>query len=61
MSLSKQIYLYSIDTSHFYTDEEKINEYKKYNLELDKIISKLENNTSYKFGKDYVTPIRIND
>ena len=45
----------------FYTDDEKNKEYKKYNVELDKIINKIENITSYKFGKDYVTPIRIND
>lgn len=45
----------------FYTDDEKNKQYKKYNIELDKIVNKIENDTSYKFGKDYVTPIRIYD
>ena len=43
----------------FLTDEEKEDNIKKYNKELDIIIKKIENNTSFKFGKNFITPIRI--
>ena len=45
----------------FLTDKEKINILDKYINEIDVIIEYLETNSNYKYGKDYVIPIKINN
>ena len=43
----------------FLEDEEKNKKIKEYLNEIDKIINYIENNTDYKYGKIFITPIRI--
>ena len=64
MSLEKQIYLYSIDTSHFYTDEEdtvhkkllKLYELRKI-LKNEKIISKTKIENDWDFWRKTVNKL----
>ena len=44
----------------FLIDEEKEIKVKKYINEIDKIINSIESSSSYKFGYDFITPIRVN-
>ena len=44
----------------FLTDEEKENKINKYIKEIDKVIDILEENTTYKYGENFITPIKIN-
>ena len=45
----------------FLTDKEKINYVDKYLNELDIIIKDIENKSNYKYGKDFIIPIKINN
>ena len=45
----------------FLIDKEKINYIDKYINELDEIIKSLENKSNYKYGKDFIIPIKINN
>ena len=45
----------------FYTDEEKDSISKKYMTKLDELINIIENNTEYKYGVDFIIPIRISN
>ena len=45
----------------FLTNEEKGVKVKQYIIDIDNIIKTVENNTPYKFGRDFVTPIKVND
>jgi len=45
----------------FLTDEEKEENIKKYIKKIDKFIDEIEYNTNYKYGKDYIVPIKISN
>jgi len=45
----------------FLTDEEKDMKNKHYINRLDNIVKVLENNTNYKYGKNYIIPIKISN
>ena len=45
----------------FYTEEEKNNLINKYVDKINDIIKYIEKNSKYKFGQDFITPIRINN
>jgi len=45
----------------FLTDKEKTNELDKYLNEVDNIIKDIEENSNYKYGKDFIIPIKINN
>ena len=45
----------------FLTDKEQEKEVLKYMNEIDKIIENLEKDTNYKYGKDFIIPLKINN
>ena len=45
----------------FLTDEEKEENIHKYINKIDKFIEEIEYNTNYKYGKDYIVPIKISN